>query len=743
MSPQRRTSIAAAVIILLLLGPISCSWPFPEPTPETDIFTVGPLYGYVEAEIGSVAGYPNPAAQPVGLSASSTGDVLLGLPDHRSSPEWGHSYLVNQGRFVAHFTVFGLGPAFLTVVAGGDGHGLMGAGDEINGRAVFIVASPVGAKLRLEGEVGQSVNSLRMEIDNDGDGTFDESVEPDIARTGDDLDGYWDYRTAATIEELGSGEARVSLAPAYDEGGIDQTYYWLFPSDPEPHRYTEPFVVSEPSYILFTSFDLEGNREDMQEAKVLGGAPDFNRTIGMNEEFVITFQEPGQVAHLTFEGREGQRVVPQSLTSNLSPFPCCGGSLRVLGPNGRGLAQQFGIATGLSALPTVVLPTDGDYTFVVDPYFAYTGDVTVMLEDLDDVFAKVQLDGPPQTITFEHGEQLGFVTFEGEKGEQISIVVEHPGDGCCSANATVRSPSGMMLASGFVHSHYEDVVTLRIGLPEDGTYTIELEPGVERPGDMVVAAYAVNDVKANLRPDDSPHTVEITVPGQTAELAFSGTAGQKWHISVSDWVAAGTRNRLLHGDGRTKLSILDASLTNELVRAWLSPQGISVVSVILPVDGEYTVLLDPPDKTTGSLEIGLHSTTAGEPRLTAEAMPDDGTSSIAAIDDPQLRIQRSFTASEGQLITLKIRDVTVTGSQDLDAFWPHLFGPDGKELTYDVELPSFGSKGLQISLQIPVSGTYVIDIESYKRIATGEFEISVIQDSDDSVQAPGTNITPG
>ena len=726
-TPGSRTVIVAAVLTLIAIGLASCSASFPEPTPRTTIHSIGPLHGFVEAENGSVAGYPSLGAEPTGLSGYKN-DVLVGAPDQLTDPDTDHSYSLDQGAYIGLFSVVATGPAFLTVVSETDGHGLMGAGDEIKGRAVFIVNSPVGSRLRIEGEVGQPLGSLRMEIDREGDGIFDDSVEPDIVRTGDDLNGYWDSHVSAEVEELGSGQAQVSLVPDYGEAGIDQTYFWVFPSSPSPHLYSEPIVLNEPSYVLFTYFNPEGKQEEMGEVWILGGAPSIDQEIELDEEMTISFAEPGEVAHLRFSGTEGQRLVPQILTSDLSPFPCCSAYMLVLTPNGRPLTRPFGIATEPAAMPTVVLPEDGNYTVVVDPYLAYTGEVTVVLEQLSDVSAQLALDDPPQAIHFDHTEQLGFVTFEGESGQQVSIVVERPESSrCCSADVMVVSPRGALLTSGKVHSTYEDVLTLRTQLTEDGTYTVVIEPRwVPHPGNLSVAAFAVVDLRYDLVPDSPPRSLDLSVPGQTAELSFEGIAGQRWFISVTDRVAAGSRNRLIDGEGRTKLTVLDASTRNELVRAWLSKGGVSVASVILPTSGEIVVELDPPDKTTGSLEVVVLSSAPQEPRLTAAAMPGENPSSEAIIDSPELRVQRSFFALEGQLLELRIDDVNVEGSSDAGAFWPHLYGPDGEDLSYEMQLHPFGATGLLVDLQIPATGTYVIDIESYKSAATGSFEILLL-----------------
>jgi hypothetical protein len=723
-SAHRRTIRAGVVALAIVTGTVSCAGVLSRIQSAdlaVSIHVTGPLYGYVEGD-GSVAGFPTPGGEIVGTTGYDD-DVLIFAPDARS-PSATHTFHYDHGHYTAHLTVTDPGPAFISINSVNESSGgWFGGSDEVKGRAVFVVSAPVNSALRLKGDTRQSVGKLRLEVDRDGDGTFDEALKPDFVKTGDDIDGYGQFKTTATVDSNEATEPRVSLT-TQGKDRVERTYYWHFPGNPLPQQYHEPMNFTGPGYLLFASLDIDGNLEPVQEAHVLGGAPAIEDSIDLDAERTIRFREPGQVARLSFEGRQDQRIVARVTASDLGAFPCCTGRMQVLGPDGAAIATETGIGATPSAMDTVVLARDGVHTLVINPYLAYTGDVTVVLETLDDSVTTLRPNGLPSPLTFEHVAQRGLVTFEGTAGQQVSVVVKIVKGFCCSADAELLARDGTPITNGKL-TLGDDVLTLRATLPADGVYTVALAPALRKPGQLTVELNSVEDVETTVSIDAPPVEVEIDTPGQSAQLTFEGSAGQQLYIAVHDSIASDDGIGTAFGDFRTRLSLRSDDGSDEIARAWLVPRDDSVVAVTLPSDGRYLIDIDPPRDTTGSVTVGLHSAPPDAATLTAAALPINHPAETLVIDDPASLVQRSFSAAEGQLVTFTIHDVAGEDQDHCCSYWPHLYGPNGSEISYatGTRLGLFGTDGVNAALRLPETGVYVLEIQSYET-ATGQFSLA-------------------
>ncbi|HEX5165367.1 MAG TPA: hypothetical protein VFV93_08225, partial [Thermomicrobiales bacterium] len=727
---HRRTFRAGIVALAIVAGTVSCAGVLSRiqnAELSASIHVTGPLYGYVEGN-GSVAGFPSPGGGIVGTTGYED-DVLVFAPDARF-PSATHTFHYDHGGYTAHLRVTDPGPAFIAVNSVNEsGGGLFGGDDEVKGRAIFVVSAPVNAQLRLKGDTARSVGKLRLEVDRDGDGTFDETLKPDFVKTGDDIDDYGQFKTTATVDSNGTTDARVSLT-TQGKDRVDRTYIWSFPANPLPQLYDAPIELTDPSYLLFASIDVDGNLERVQEARILGGAPVIEDSIDLDTERTISFREPGQVARLTFEGHRDQRIVARVTASDLGALPCCTGRMQVLGPDDTALASETGIGANPSAMETVVLDRDGVYTLIVNPYLAYTGDVTVVLETLDDATARLRPNGQPMTLSFEHVAQQGLVTFYGAAGQQVSVVIKIVEGFCCSADAELLAPDGTPIANGRL-TLGDDVLTMRALLAVDGVYTVALAPNLQKPGELTVELNSIEVVETTVSLDAPATEVEIGTPGQSAQLRFDGSAGQQLYVTAHDSIATDNGLGTAFGDFRTRLSVRSEDSTDEIVRAWLVPRDDSVVAVTLPGSGRYVIEIDPPTDATGTATIGLSSTLPERATLTAAALPVNHPAETLSIDDPKSLVQRSFTAVEGQLVTVAIQDVVGEELDHCCSYWPHLFDPHGNEISYDIEtrLNLFGTDGVNEALRFPETGVYVLEVQSYET-ATGQFSLA-FSSSDD------------
>ena len=134
--------------------------------------------------------------------------------------------------------------------------------------------------------------------------------------------------------------------------------------------------------------------------------------------------------------------------------------------------------------------------------------------------------------------------------------------------------------------------------------------------------------------------------GQNGYLTFTGTAGQKISVLVSN-VNGMTQAELdvLKPNGT---SLLSAPITVTSSGAWLQP------TAPLPVTGQYKILLDPQLTGVGSADVNLYVVPAD---LSGTITP--GTPLSIATTAPGQNAKYSFTATIGQRMSLNLTGVTI------------------------------------------------------------------------------------
>ena len=131
-------------------------------------------------------------------------------------------------------------------------------------------------------------------------------------------------------------------------------------------------------------------------------------------------------------------------------------------------------------------------------------------------------------------------------------------------------------------------------LPTTGTYTILIDPSEANTGSMTLTMYDVPaDVTGSLTIGGQAISVSITTAGQNGVLTFAGTQGQQVTVRITNNSIAWTTVKLLHGS---------TTLT--------APSGsgsFNLATQTLPVTATYTVVVDPSQWNTGSLDVSVTS----------------------------------------------------------------------------------------------------------------------------------------
>jgi hypothetical protein len=182
--------------------------------------------------------------------------------------------------------------------------------------------------------------------------------------------------------------------------------------------------------------------------------------------------------------------------------------------------------------------------------------------------------------------QNGRLTFAGTANQRISLKVS----GGPSGSIAILRPDDTTLVSGssnIIPTFFEPQT-----LSTTGTYAIAINPSGANAGDLTFTLYDVPpDVTGTLTLGGSSVPVTITTAGQNGALTFSGTAGQQATVRITSNTAGSIAVTLRKPDG------------SQLTSGSSMFGSFNLATQTLPVDGTYTVTIDPAQWNTGSLNV--------------------------------------------------------------------------------------------------------------------------------------------
>lgn len=402
----------------------------------------------------------------------------------------------------------------------------------------------------------------------------------------------------------------------------------------------------------------------------LNGAPfisGFTPTIGTaNDNVTITglnFETTPGANKVSFNGHLStvstatatalQTVVPSSATS---------GRIAVTTPNGRATST-------------------GDFFVPPSPYTAADVEVTGRMTI-----------GQTRDVTVSQLGKIGLIVFDGAAGQRISLKIGLGGGlafGNCDS-VSIRRPDGVLLAS--TSACGSGGFTGRQVLPVGGTYLITVDPGDNETGTATLTLYDVPpDATATIVPDGTPVTVTTMIPGQNAQVTFSGVAGQRVALNVN------------FGSGLTSCN--DLSIQNPdgtaLFGETLTCSSSYFTDVrVLPATGTYVVKVNPREDSVGSATLTLYNV---PPDVMATLAPG-GSPVTVTTTTPGQNARVTFSGVAGQRVALNVSFGSgLTSCNDLS-----IQNPDGTALLGEV-LTCSSSYFTDVRV-LPATGAYIITV---------------------------------
>ncbi|MEI9984482.1 MAG: hypothetical protein WDN69_15520 [Aliidongia sp.] len=393
------------------------------------------------------------------------------------------------------------------------------------------------------------------------------------------------------------------------------------------------------------------------------------------------------MAELVFSGTQGQQIT-LSTQWDANIGHCEGETVVLLEPDGQ--TQLYNHSEGCGSWdqsPVLTLPVGGTYVAQLLIAGPYSG--TVILSASAPLVADSSIGAAVSVLPTTLPGQVAELVFSGTQGQQITLSTQWDANiGHCEGETVVLlEPDGQTQ----LYNHSEGcgswdqspVLTLPVG----GTYVAQLLIAGPYSGTVILSASA--PLVADSSIGAAVSVLPTTLPGQVAELVFSGTQGQQITLSTQ-WDAnighcEGETVVLLEPDGQTQLYN-----HGEGCGSWDQSPVLT-----LPVSGTYVAQLLIAGPYSGTVTLS-----AAAPLAVSGAV---GMSSSVHTTLPGEVAQVNFNGQAGQQIQL----ITVWGTNlaQCEGETVVLLEPDGQTQLYN-HSEGCGNSDQSGTITLPVSGTY-------------------------------------
>ena len=402
---------------------------------------------------------------------------------------------------------------------------------------------------------------------------------------------------------------------------------------------------------------------------------DVTDTIAIDGPSVVkTINTPGQVIRLTFSGTSGVRLAVNTATT----FSVCW-TLAILKPDASQLSSTLSCG-GTLFLDPQQLPVTGTYTLLIDPSGGGTGQATSNLYSVTDTTQSITIGGSSVVSPIGTPGQVARLTFSGTAGQRVSVNSSSTINSCW--RLTLLKPDGSTMVNPLTCGSTNFLEPQQ--LPVTGTYTLVIDPNGSGTGQTTTTVYNVVDTTQSITIGGASVISPIGTPGQVARLTFTGSTSQRLSVKSDSSFSSCWRLTVFKPDA-TQLAT-----SFQCGSIFIEPQQ-------LPVNGTYTIVIDPNDAGTGQTTTTLYNVVdvTGSVTINGSALP-------VTTNVPGQNANITFSGTSGQLVTVRM------ASSTFSCVTVSLLKPDGTSLT-----STFTCGGtFNLSQQtLPTTGTYTIKVD--------------------------------
>jgi len=473
--------------------------------------------------------------------------------------------------------------------------------------------------------------------------------------------------TGSVGQNLGAGISDQSFVPS--------GAYALSPTFYRPNGAALASLSNIPDAGTY-SVIVKGSSGTTQSTFKFWLSTDVSGSLTINVPATMAATRPGQNARYTFAGTTGQRLRLATALATTSP-PNQRVAISIYKPDGACLAPSTCYATATTHSPYVnempELPSTGTYVVVAEmnPYDDQNATFSVPVVVAEEVAIALTIDAAAADAATTVRGQYIRATFSGTTGQNLGL----------GYTDAALSPSGAYVMSVTYYAPNGSVISSLNNLPQTGTYSalFKLSPETTQSS---MKLWLSSEVTGSLSVN-TPATIAVTRPAQTARYTFSGTSGQRLRLASGlTTMSPGTFSVAFYvykPDGTCLVSGCYVIGTSS------SPYVHDLPS--LPTTGTYTVLVDmnPYENQNGYFSVPIVLAEEVTTALTADA-PSTAVSTTVRGQ----YVRASFSGSTGQNLRLGHTNAAYTPS---GAYLQTVsyFAPDGNPVASLSNLPQNGT----------------------------------------------------
>ncbi len=450
----------------------------------------------------------------------------------------------------------------------------------------------------------------------------------------------------------------------------------------------------------------------------------------------VSITTSGQNSRFTFSGTAGQRYSAR-LSGSSFPFSCI--DAYFLRPDGTLVNSSSTCSADLFIEP-YALDQTGSWTLVIDPKGPGTGTASARLNLVTDQTAAITYGGAAVSSNITVPGQRSLLSFTGAVGDNVSVTVR---DAVFSASGggalnLVRPDGSTQILGSYGHTGTGAVsgTLANIVLDQAGSWRIVLDPNAEQTATASVRLVRNGTGQSPtttperaavgpINPNGTAVTVNITTDNQPNGYSFTGTAGQRFGVLVSDPAFSG-------GGGYLYLRRPDG----QLVRLSSQESGTYFLSstaffepYTLDQSGIWRVVLEPFGTGTAALSLIAVSDQTG-------SIATNGTAVTSTISTRGQASRFTFTGTPGQLHSLQVGD-TATSCES--TCYISVLRPDASLIAGDSAYN--GSGGFVDQFRIDQAGTYTVVLDPYASgTGTASLRLYTVTDQTAAISSNGTAV---
>lgn len=405
----------------------------------------------------------------------------------------------------------------------------------------------------------------------------------------------------------------------------------------------------------------------------------------------LTLSAAGQDGRYTFTLGGAQAIALNVGSVVTNP---AGGSVTIYiyDSNGNYLGNA---AASASLSGTVNLPNlpAGTYSVLIVQGTASTGSMQVTLAT--GMGGPLPTTGATVTAASSVPGQSGYYTFAGTAGQNLGLGITGISvtPSTDSLYVYVYRPDGGYVTSTTCSASSVPGCTIGLrNLPQSGTYSVVLTPSGQS---MINASLMLSTNVAATAAFNTPVSLNLCLPGESATLSFAATSGQNAAVGLGSVVTT-------PAGATVGLAVYDTN-SNYVGGASASTASSGVVNLTNLSVGTYSVVITPPTNGAACTLQATVASGAGGPFVA------DGTTHAAATTVQGQNVYYTFTGTAGQNVAFGITGLTFapTGS---NSAYVYVYRPDGGMIV-NTGCAATSTPGCQVTLQnLPQTGTYSITI---------------------------------